>query len=51
MAFAGQMTGVEGMWSPQPPGCLAAIAMAARLQGKEPPRIPRETAMAPWRCM
>ena len=26
-------------------GCLAAIAMAARLQGKQPPEFPRETAI------
>lgn len=45
VAFAGQMTGVEGYVESTASGCLAAIAMAARLQGKEPPEFPRETAI------
>ena len=45
VAFAGQMTGVEGYVESTASGCLAAIAMAARLQGKQPPEFPRETAI------
>ena len=45
MAFAGQMTGVEGYVESTASGCLAAIAMAAKLQGKQPPEFPRETAI------
>ena len=41
VAFAGQMTGVESTAS----GYLAAVAMAARLAGKEPPVFPKETAI------
>ena len=45
VAFAGQMTGVEGYVESTASGCLAAIAMAAKLQGKQPPEFPRETAI------
>ena len=45
VAFAGQMTGVEGYVESTASGFLAAVAMAARLSGKEPPDFPRETAI------
>ena len=45
VAFAGQMTGGEGYVESTASGCLAAIAMAAKLQGKQPPEFPRETAI------
>ncbi len=45
VAFAGQMTGVEGYVESTASGCLAAIAMAAKVQGKEPPQFPKETAI------
>ena len=45
VAFAGQMTGVEGYVESTASGYLAAVAMAARLSGKEPPDFPRETAI------
>ncbi len=45
VAFAGQMTGVEGYVESTASGCLAAIAMAAKIQGKEPPLFPKETAI------
>ena len=45
VAFAGQMTGVEGYVESTASGFLAAVAMAARLLGKEPPDFPRETAI------
>ena len=45
VAFAGQMTGVEGYVESTASGYLAAVAMAAKLQGKEPPVFPRETAI------
>ena len=35
VAFAGQMTGVEGYVESTASGYLAAVAMAARLSGKE----------------
>lgn len=45
VAFAGQMTGVEGYVESTASGCLAAIAMAAKLRGNEPPAFPKETAI------
>ena len=45
VAFAGQMTGVEGYVESTASGYLAAVAMAARIQGKEPPVFPKETAI------
>ncbi len=45
VAFAGQMTGVEGYVESAASGFLAAVAMAARLQGEEVPDFPKETAI------
>ena len=45
VAFAGQMTGVEGYVESTASGYLAAVAMAARLSGKEPADFPKETAI------
>ena len=45
VAFAGQMTGVEGYVESTASGFLAAVAMAARLQGKEAPDFPKTTAI------
>ena len=45
VAFAGQMTGVEGYVESAASGYLAAVAMAARLQGRPLPEFPRETAI------
>ena len=45
VAFAGQMTGVEGYVESTASGYLAAIAMAAKVQGKEPVDFTKETAM------
>ena len=45
VAFAGQMTGVEGYVESTASGFLAAVAMAARLSGREVPDFPRETAI------
>ena len=45
VAFAGQMTGVEGYVESTASGFLAAVAMAAKIQGKEPVDFTRETAM------
>ena len=45
VAFAGQMTGVEGYVESTASGCLAAIAMAAKVRGETPPAFPRETAI------
>ena len=45
VAFAGQMTGVEGYVESTASGFLAAIAMAAKVQGKEIPDFPQETAI------
>ncbi len=45
VAFAGQMTGVEGYVESTASGCLAAIAMAAKVQGKYPTEFPKETAV------
>ncbi len=45
VAFAGQMTGVEGYVESAASGFLAAVAMAAKVQGKEPVEFPQETAI------
>ena len=45
VAFAGQMTGVEGYVESTASGFLAAVAMAPRLSGREAPDFPRETAI------
>ena len=45
VAFAGQMTGVEGYVESTASGYLAAVAMAAKVQGKPLPEFPRETAI------
>ena len=45
VAFAGQMTGVEGYVESAASGYLAAVAMAAKVQGRELPDFPQETAV------
>ena len=45
VAFAGQMTGVEGYVESAASGFLAAVAMAAKVQGKALPDFPRTTAI------
>ena len=45
VAFAGQMTGVEGYVESAASGFLAAIAMAAKVQDREIPDFPKETAI------
>jgi len=45
VAFAGQMTGVEGYVESTASGYLAAVAMAAKIQGKEIPDFPKTTAI------
>ena len=45
VAFAGQMTGVEGYVESAASGFLAAVAMAAKLQGRPIPEFPKETAI------
>ncbi len=45
VAFAGQMTGVEGYVESTASGFLAAVAMAARLSGNAVPDFTRETAI------
>ncbi len=45
VAFAGQMTGVEGYVESCASGYLAAVAMAAKVLGTEVPDFPRETAI------
>jgi len=45
VAFAGQMTGVEGYVESTASGFLAAVAMAARLQGRQVPDFPKTTAI------
>ena len=45
VAFAGQMTGVEGYVESTASGFLAAVAMAAKVQGKEIPDFPKTTAI------
>ena len=45
IAFAGQITGVEGYVESTASGCLAAMELARRLMDKTPINFPRETAM------
>ena len=45
VAFAGQMTGVEGYVESAASGFLAAVAMAAKVQEREIPEFPRTTAI------
>ena len=45
VAFAGQMTGVEGYVESAASGFLAAVAMAAKVKGEEIPEFPKETAI------
>ena len=45
VAFAGQMTGVEGYVESAASGFLAAVAMAAKVLGKPIPDFPKETAI------
>lgn len=45
VAFAGQLTGVEGYVESTASGYLAAVAMAYRLAGLEPPELTKETAI------
>ena len=50
VAFAGQMTGVEGYVESTASGFLAAVAMAAKVRGKQPPEFPKETAIGALGC-
>ena len=45
VAFAGQMTGVEGYVESTASGFLAAVAMAAKVRGQAPVEFPRTTAI------
>ena len=45
VAFAGQMTGVEGYVESTASGYLAAVAMAAKVKGEAIPEFPRTTAI------
>ena len=45
VAFAGQMTGVEGYVESIASGFLAAVAMAAKVQGRPVPDFPKTTAI------
>ena len=45
VAFAGQMTGVEGYVESAASGFLAAVAMAAKVQGRPLPEFPNTTAI------
>ena len=45
VAFAGQMTGVEGYVEPCAAGYLAAVSMAARLKGEPVPDFTNKTAI------
>ena len=45
IAFAGQMTGVEGYVESAASGFLAGVELARRLRGMEPVDFPRETAI------
>ena len=44
LMFAGQITGVEGYVESTASGCLAAVELARRLEGKPPANFPQETA-------
>ena len=50
VAFAGQMTGVEGYVESTASGYLAAVAMAYKVRGQEPPVFPQETAIGALSC-
>ena len=45
VAFAGQMTGVEGYVESAASGFLAAVGMAAKVQGRQIPDFPKTTAI------
>ena len=45
VACAGQMTGVEGYVESTASGFLAAVAMAAKVQGRQPVEFPKTTAI------
>ena len=45
VAFAGQMTGVEGYVESTASGFLAAVAMAAKVRGTQMPEFPKTTAI------
>ena len=45
VAFAGQMTGVEGYVESAASGFLASVAMAAKVLGRSIPDFPKETAI------
>ena len=45
VAFAGQMTGVEGYVESAASGYLAAVAMAAKVKGEPMPEFPKTTAI------
>ena len=45
IVFAGQVTGVEGYVESTASGCLAALELARRLEGKDPIDFPQETAI------
>ena len=45
VAFAGQMTGVEGYVESAASGFLASVAMAAKVQGRDLPEFPNTTAI------
>ena len=45
ICFAGQITGVEGYVESTASGCLAAVELARRLQGRPPLDFPQETAL------
>lgn len=45
IAFAGQMTGVEGYVESCASGFLAGVELARRLRGREPVNFPQETAI------
>lgn len=45
VAFAGQLTGVEGYVESTASGYLAGVSMAAKVLGRELPNFPRETAI------
>jgi methylenetetrahydrofolate--tRNA-(uracil-5-)-methyltransferase len=45
LMFAGQITGVEGYVESTASGCLAALELARRLEGKPPIDFPQETAI------
>ena len=45
LMFAGQITGVEGYVESTASGCLAALELARRIEGKPPLDFPQETAI------